>query len=96
MLLQGLFRRGAVRNARRIYGDPRFTQLRPNLEYFREIYAGLLEKRDERIAGGPAAASQRPLPATDEALLPYAEEQLAEVERMLAVLDAGDAEAAAR
>jgi hypothetical protein len=94
LLIQGLFRRGAVRTARRIYGDPRFTQLRSNLEYFRGIYAGMVAEREERIAGGllPLRSVRYLRPA--RVYYRYAEEQLADVERMLAFLDARDAEAA--
>lgn len=94
MLLQSLFRRGAVDAARRIYGDPRFTQLRPNLEHFRGIYTGMLEQRDERIAGGLLPLRSVRYLRTTKLYYRYVEEQLAEVERMLAVLDARDAEAA--
>jgi hypothetical protein len=95
MLLQGLFRRGAVRTARRIYGDPRFTQLRPNLEYFRGIYTGMLAARDERIAGGLLPLRSVRYLRPTKLYYRYVEEQLAEVERMLAFLDARDAEGAA-
>jgi hypothetical protein len=95
MLLQGPFRRGAVRTARRIYGDSRFTQLRPNLEHFREIYSGLLAKRDEVIAGGVLPLRSVRYLRPTRRYYRYVEEQLAEVERMLAFLDARDAEAAA-
>ena len=89
--VQGLFRRGAVRAARRIYGDPRFTQLRPNLEEFREIYTEMLAERDDRIAGGllPLRSVRYLRPA--KLYYRYVEEQLAEVERMLALLDARNA-----
>jgi hypothetical protein len=89
LLLQDPFRRAAVHTARRLYLDPRFTQLRPNLEHFREIYAGMLAQRDEIIAGGllPLRNRIRHLRPT-KYYYRYVEEQLAEVERMLADLDA--------
>jgi hypothetical protein len=94
LLLQGPFRRGAVRTARRIYEDPRFTQLRPNLEYFREIYSALLEKRDKIIAGGVLPLRSVRYLRPTRRYYHYIEEQRAEVERMLAFLD-GDAPSAA-
>lgn len=95
LLLQGIFRRGAVRTARRIYGDPRFTQLRPNLEYFRDIYSGMLAKRDKIIAGGVLPLRSVRYLRPTRRYYRYVEEQLAEVDRMLAFLDARDAKAAA-
>ena len=88
LLLQGPFRRGAVRSARRIYRDPRFTQLRPNLEYFREVYSEMLAKRDEIIAGGVLPLRSVRYLRPTRRYYHYVEEQLAEVERMLAFLDA--------
>lgn len=95
MLLQGPFRRGGVRTARRLYGDARFTRLRPNLEYFRGIYAGMLAERDNIIAGGLLPLRSIRYLRPTKHYYRYVEEQLAEVERMLAFLDARDAEAAA-
>lgn len=94
MLLQRFFRRGAARTARRIYEDPRFTQLRPNLEYFRGIYLGMLAERDERIAGGLLPLRSVRYLRPTKLYYRYVEEQLADVERMLAFLDARAAEAA--
>ena len=95
LLIQGLFRRGAVRTARHIYGDPRFTQLRPNLEHFRGIYTEMLAERDERIAGGLLPLRSVRYLRPTKLYYRYVEEQLADVERMLAFLDARDAQAAA-
>ena len=87
LLLQGLFRRNAIRTARRIYADPRFTQLRPNLEEFRGIYVAMLEERDKRIAGGLLPLRSVRYLRPTKLYYRYVAEQLAEVDRMLAFLD---------
>jgi hypothetical protein len=44
--------RGKTRKIERMFREPRFTDLRANLEYFRDFYAGLLaEIRKERVSG---------------------------------------------
>jgi hypothetical protein len=52
LVLQSPFSYGATRKFNRLLFDPRFTQLRPNLEYFRGVYAGVLAQGEELIAGG--------------------------------------------
>lgn len=85
---------GASRTARRLAADPRFTELRANLEHFRGVYGEILARRDEIIAGGFLPfRSVRYLRPTRR-YYEYVEAQLAEVEAMLETtigsLDPGD------
>ena len=91
MLLQGPFRRGGVGTAQRLYRDPRFTQLRPNLEHFRAVYSRVLAKRGETIAGGVLPLRSVRYLRPTKLYYHYVEEQLAEVERMLAFLSSASA-----
>ncbi|MGI9432678.1 MAG: hypothetical protein ACR2PQ_10710 [Myxococcota bacterium] len=52
LILESPFSYGATRKFNRILFDPRYTELRPNLEYFRDVYAGLLAEGEALIAGG--------------------------------------------
>ena len=78
----------ATRAARRLAQDPRHTELRPNLEHFRDVYAGILEERDDTLAGGflPLRSVRYLRPA--KRYYGYVEDQLTAVEAMLAELDA--------
>ncbi len=84
---------GVRGKATRLINDPRFTDLRTNLEHFREVYEEILEERDETIAGGfLPLRSVRYLRVTKR-YFEYLDEQLAEVNRVLARMDAAEASA---
>lgn len=83
LVLESPFSFGATRKFNRILFDPRFTELRPNLEYFRGVYADILAEGNEIIAGGFLPLRSLRYLRVTKRYFQYVEAQLAEVDAML-------------
>jgi hypothetical protein len=78
---------GVSRNHRRLEADSRFTSLRANLGHFQEVYGDILRERDEIIAGGFLPLRSIRYLRVSKRYYGYVEDQLGEVEEMLAWLE---------
>jgi hypothetical protein len=87
LVLEGPFSTRVTRTFDRLATDPRFTDIRANLEHFREVYGAILLERDEIIAGGLLPLRSLRYLRFSKRYFDYAEERLAEVEAMLARLE---------
>jgi hypothetical protein len=87
LILEGPFSGGVTRRYRRLRNDPRFTDLRENLLYFRSVYAEILTERDEIIAGGLLPFRSIRYLRFTKRYFEYVAAQLAEVERMIERLE---------
>ncbi|MEN8184253.1 MAG: hypothetical protein ABFS46_17140, partial [Myxococcota bacterium] len=87
-VLQSPFSGGVTRSFERLESDPRFTDLRANLQHFRGVHADILTERDEIIAGGFLPLRSVRYLRVSKRYFGYVEEQLAQVEEMLSRLDA--------
>ncbi len=90
LVLQNPLSSGMTRKFVRLVDDPRFTDVRANLEYVREVYGEILQERDEIIAGGFLPLRSLRYLRFTKRYFGYVEAQRTEVEAMLTRLDAAD------
>jgi hypothetical protein len=86
-VLQSPFRQGQVRDSVRLLSDERFVEVGANLRHFAQVYAGILENRDEEGFGLAGLRGDR-YRRVRRRYYTYVETQRAEVEELLARLPA--------
>lgn len=92
LVLQAPFKLGVSRGANRLYESPHATELRANLEYFKGIYASLLDRGDRLIAGGFLPLRSIQYLHVTKRYFEYVADQYEEVEQMLFRMDDAGAE----